>query len=276
MERRERIRPLQPPYLMTTGTDGRGVSVGVVADASSTVVEMKVYGQWSRQLGDQVTAGLRLCLAGPSEALIIDLHEVGDLHGVSLRYWLAAQRTARTRSAPVHLALCAPSATMLDYRLRHHEMDPTLLFATMAEARIAIVGRLWRRHWRQIRLAPHPASVRTARELVAQVCQAWELPDLRHDAALIMSELASNAVEHAGTEFVATVFRRGRDLHLAVRDLDIRYPRLSGSVPDSSPTSLAERGRGLGLVHAAAVGWGAMPALGGKVVWATVTGDSDG
>lgn len=249
--------------------------MGVIADASSAVVELKVHGRWSRELGSQVTAGLRLCLAGPSEALIIDLHDVGDLHGVSLPYWVAAQRTARSGPAPAHLALCAPSTTMLDYRLRNHEWDPTLLFATMAEARIAIVGRLLREHWWQTRLAPQAASVRAARELVARACQTWQLPGLRPAATLIMSELASNAVEHAGTEFVITVFRRGRDLHLAVRDGDMRYPRPDGSARDGGQPSLAERGRGLGLVHAASAGWGAMPTLGGKVVWATVTGDSD-
>lgn len=70
-DRRDATRSIEPPYLVTTATDKRGVSVEVIADASSTVVEFRVHGQWSRQLGDQVTAGLRLCLAGPSEALIM-------------------------------------------------------------------------------------------------------------------------------------------------------------------------------------------------------------
>ena len=63
--RREWLQPLLPPYFVTTGTSDGGVSVGVTADASTTVVEMTVRGQWSPQLGNQVTAGLRHCLAGP-------------------------------------------------------------------------------------------------------------------------------------------------------------------------------------------------------------------
>jgi anti-sigma regulatory factor (Ser/Thr protein kinase) len=250
--------------------------VDVIADVSSTVVEMTVHGRWSRQLGSKVTAGLRLCLSGPSEALIVDLHDLDDLHGVSRPYWMAAQRTARHGPAPVHLALCTPPATMLDYRLRHHDGSPTLLFATMTEARIAIDGRVSRNHRWQTRLAPHPSSVGAARELVKQACRAWQLPELRDDATLIMSELATNAVEHAGTEFVITVFRRDRNLHLAVRDRDTRYPHLGESAPGTRRFPPAERGRGLRLVHAAAAGWGAMPTRGGKVVWATVAGDAAG
>ena len=269
-DRRDATRSIEPPYLVTTATDKRGVSVEVIADASSTVVEFRVHGEWSRQLGDQVTAGLRLCLAGPSEALIIDLRDLDDLHGVSLPYWLAAQRMARTGPAPVHLALCTPPVTMLGYRFRHADDAAALSFATISEARAAMDARQSRRHRWQTRLAPHPASVRTARELITQACQAWQLPELRHDAALIMSELATNAVEHAGTEFVVTVFRRGRSLHLAVRDNDARYPRLGE--PGGRRPALSEGGRGLALVHAAATGWGAMPTQCGKVVWATLSG----
>ncbi|MEU4558871.1 ATP-binding protein [Actinoplanes sp. NPDC023936] len=276
VEGRGRTLPLQPPYLVTTVTNRRGVSVGVTADASSTVVEMKVHGPWSQHLGNQVTSGLRLCLAGPSEALIIDLHDVADPHGTSLPFWLAAQRTARDGPSPVHLALCVPPSAMLGHRLRHHDGNPPLLFATMTEARIAIGGRLARNHRWQTRLAPHPTSVPVARELVKQACEAWQLLDLRHDAVLIMSELSSNAVEHAGTEFVITVSRRGSDLHLAVRDSDTRYPHLDESAPGGPQLPLSERGRGLRLVHATAAGWGAMPAHGGKVVWATLSGDPGG
>ncbi|HWS31140.1 MAG TPA: ATP-binding protein [Actinoplanes sp.] len=259
------------PYLVVTVTDRRGVSVDVVADASSTVVEIKVHGHWSQQLGEKITAGLGLCLAGPAEAIIIDLRDLSDLHGLSLRYWLAAQRTVRGGVLPVGLALCLPPATMLGYRLRNHDGNPVPLFATMGEARAAVAGRLRRSHRWQTRLAPVPVSVRAARDLVELACHTWQLHDLRQDAALVMSELAANAVEHAGTDFVLTVLRRGRDLHLAVRDGDTRYPRLVEPTREGSRFPIAEGGRGLILVHAVAARWGAIPAHGGKVVWATVS-----
>ncbi|WP_250009789.1 ATP-binding protein [Actinoplanes sp. M2I2] len=271
VQRREWLQPLRPPYFVTTGTHDRGVSVSVTADASTTVVEMTVRGGWSQQLGNQVTAGLRRCLAGPCEAVIMDVHGVDDAHGVSAPYWSAAQRTARLGPAPAHLAFCAPPATTLDHRLRHQDTPAPLVFACMSQARIAMAGKVSRTDRLQARLAPRSTSVRAARDLVAQACATWHLSDLRNDAALIVSELAANAVDHAATEFVVTVFRRGGRLHLAVRDGDTRYPQMGADLV--RPTPAAERGRGLALIHAVAAAWGAIPAHGGKVVWATLSAD---
>ncbi|GAA4934387.1 hypothetical protein GCM10025331_19230 [Actinoplanes utahensis] len=253
------------------GVDGRGVSVHVLADVSGTVVEMTLRGRWSQQLGDQFAALLRDCLAGPVEAIIVDLHEVGDLHGVSLPSWLAAQRTARLGPLPVHLAFCPPPRSMLDYRLRHQPAVAPSLFATRSEARIATGRRLRRGHRVQTRLTPGPDSVRVARELVAEACRMWRLPELRHSAALIASELATNVVDHAGTAFVVTVLRRAHSLHVVVQDCDASYPRVSQPVPDADPSSPPARGWGLKLVDTIADRWGVMPSHRGKVVWATLS-----
>ncbi|GAA2908604.1 hypothetical protein Acy02nite_88260 [Actinoplanes cyaneus] len=263
------MQPFAAPFLVTVGTDRNGVSVRVTADASTTVVEMSVHGRWSQQLGNQVADSLRRCLAGPCEAIVIDVSDIGDLHGVSLPYWSAAVREARLGPAPVQVALCCRPATMLDYRLRHQDGPPLTVFRTMTQARIAIAGGVSRADRLQARLAPRAASVRAARDLVIRACDGWRLAGTRDDAALIMSELATNAVDHAGTEFVVTVIRRGSRLHLAVRDGDSRYP-LMGAADDGIRVPLGERGRGLRLVHAAAEVWGAIPADNGKVVWATM------
>src|SRR5215213_1685959 len=87
--------PAQPPYLVTTSTDRRALSVGVTADASSAVVEMTVHGRWSQQLGSQAAATLQLCLAGPTASIIVDLHSMGDSHGMSRSFWVAVARAAR-------------------------------------------------------------------------------------------------------------------------------------------------------------------------------------
>jgi len=273
-DRRAETRPLQPPYLLTAGTDHRGVVMGVIADASTAVVELTVHGSWSEQLGRQVTAGLRLCLAGPSAAIIIDLHELGDRHGVSQPFWLAAEREARLGSTPVQIALCAPSSTRLDYRLRNLDAAQPPVFATMPEARMTIAGRLSRTQRVQARLAPRPSSVRAARDLVTRACQVWRLSELHRDAALVISELATNAVEHAGTDFVVTASTDSRRLHLAVRDSATHYPHLNKPSNDRQAAS-NKRGRGLWIVHQATTAWGAMPTRGGKVVWATVSPASD-
>jgi hypothetical protein len=60
--------------------------VAVTGDASTTVVEMVAHGRWSQHLGKQVSAGLRVCLAGPSVSIIIDLQHVDDPYGVSMPF----------------------------------------------------------------------------------------------------------------------------------------------------------------------------------------------
>lgn len=262
-------QPFRPPYLVTASADGRGVSVGVTADASTAVVEMTVHGQWSQHLGSQVTAGLRLCRAGPSLSIIIDLHDLGDPYGLSLPFWAQASRDASLGPAPVRLVLCLPAMTTLDGRLRQPDGPQSAVFTTMIEARRAIAGHLSSARRLQARLAPQAASVRAARDLVTQACSAWHLPQV-HEARLVVSELAANAVEHARTDFVVTASTDGKRLHLAVRDGAPQYPQLTESPPISSQAPITQRGRGLQLVHAAADAWGAMPARGGKVVWATL------
>ncbi len=253
---------LQPPYLVTAGPDRRGSSVGVTADAGTAVVEMSVHGPWSDHLGERVTSRLRLCLAGPSTAVVVDLHGLGDPDGLSMPFWVATWQDA----APVRVALCLPASSSLDQRLRHAAARP-LTYPTMPEARMAIAGLAADTRRMQAQLQPHPSSVRAARTLVARACQAWQLPQ-EESARLVVSELAANAVEHARTDFVVTASTDGSRLHLAVRDQATHYPQIGE--PPAGPPAPATRGRGLRLVHATTEGWGAMPARGGKVVWATV------
>ena len=254
---------LHPPFLVTAGRDRRGFSVDVTADASTAVVEMSVHGTWSDELGEQVTAGLRLCLAGPLICVLVDLRGLSDPYGVSMPFWTAVSQDA----APVRVVLCVPAPATLDTRLRQCAGRP-LTYGTMTEARMAIAGVAAGTRRLQTRLRPHPLSVRAARNLVVQACQAWHLPQTEA-ARLVVSELAANAVEHARTEFVVTASTDGTRLHLAVQDRATGYPQMGEPATPGSPAP-TPRGRGLQLVHATTDGWGAMPARGGKVVWATV------
>jgi anti-sigma regulatory factor (Ser/Thr protein kinase) len=265
------VPSLRPPYLLTAATGSRGVGVTVTGDASTAVVELTAHGPWSPRLAEQVTARLRLCLAGPSTAIIIDLQHMDDPFGVSLAFWLDAWRQARLGPSAVHLTFCLPVTATLSRRLRNLHGPQPRVCATVPEARIAITGRISRSDRVQTRLPPEPASVGVARRLVTQACLAWQLPQLVPDTALIMSELAANAVEHACTDFIATVARGATGLHLAVRDGASAFPRTNEPALPRPPGSLLERGRGLRLIHTVAAAWGAMPARGGKVVWATVT-----
>ncbi|MFJ5222690.1 ATP-binding protein [Streptomyces sp. NPDC088400] len=57
-------------------------------------------------------------------------------------------------------------------------------------------------------LPREPESAATARRLVRAACAAWELEELAEDGALIVSELVSNAVQHARRESIRVVIDR--------------------------------------------------------------------
>jgi hypothetical protein len=89
-----------------------------------------------------VTTGLLLCLAGPPSSIIVDLHDLDDLHGVSQRFWVAAGRAAQRRPTRVQLVLCVSAGTMLALRLQRLDGHQRSVFDTMPEARAAVAGRI--------------------------------------------------------------------------------------------------------------------------------------
>src|SRR4051812_34151358 len=135
-------RQHDPPYLLTALHHGRGVELMVSGDATLATVEVTARGPWSHQRGDQISAVPRLCLAGPSGAILVDLHHLDDPSGLSLRFWIAAWRQARLGPAPVHLALCLPATAALSRRLRDLQEPGPLLFATVPDARMALARRV--------------------------------------------------------------------------------------------------------------------------------------
>ena len=106
-------------------------------------------------------------------------------------------------------------------------------------------------------------SVRDARRFVMEVL-ADEHDDLVGDAALLASELATNAVIHAQTPFRVTVSRAADGVRIGVLDGSTttarrcRYSATSGT------------GRGLGMVEDVADAWGVDVAGDGKCVWFTI------
>ncbi|MFB9447299.1 ATP-binding protein [Dactylosporangium vinaceum] len=119
----------------------------------------------------------------------------------------------------------------------------------------------------ELALAARPASTSAARELVDRACAQWRLPELADRAALIVTELVANAIEHAGTPMLVSVALRDRHLHLAVHD-ESRLPlERSGDAGDDEDE---EPGRGLLIVEGMASAWGCLHTAGGKVVWATL------
>lgn len=116
-----------------------------------------------------------------------------------------------------------------------------------------------------------PASVPAARSFVVETLAA--APDeLSSTAGLLVSELATNAVRHAGTpSFVVDVdVTPGGRTRVAVTDTGIGHP-----IP-RTPDPTAEHGRGLQLVASLADRWGAhrRRATQEKTVWFELRGSA--
>ena len=109
---------------------------------------------------------------------------------------------------------------------------------------------------------PAADQPRAARNFVQSRLGQWGAEDLAEDAALVVTELATNAVVHAQSEFCVVVSATPAWVRISVGDSSPASPSRKGFVTASSS------GRGLGLVSAVAARWGTARAGPGKVVWA--------
>ena len=108
--------------------------------------------------------------------------------------------------------------------------------------------------------APDPAEVFSARHFVASALEKWALDC--EDLPLLVSELATNAVLHARSDFEVTVVLSGECLRVEVFDQNTRLPSFAVAPPD------AYSGRGLMLLRELATAWGVEShSDSGKTIW---------
>ena len=116
-------------------------------------------------------------------------------------------------------------------------------------------------------LPPVVASVPLARHATLDLLRAWGSPHDLDDAALLVSELVANVVDHVRGQAVLT-------LELTIGEEWLRISVADGS---SIPPVVRElehdgpRGRGLQVVEAIADRWGAEDHQGGKRIWFELT-----
>lgn len=116
-----------------------------------------------------------------------------------------------------------------------------------------------------VRLRDDRRSVREARATTVSSCQSWGLDaEVQEHAQLVVSELASNALDHGGGQVRLRLLRRPGGIRIEVRD------EQPGAPAAGQPGHEAESGRGLLIVSSLATAWGTEPSEDGKVVWAHV------
>ena len=112
-------------------------------------------------------------------------------------------------------------------------------------------------------LPPTVVSVPAARHIVLELLRAWDVPHDREDAALLVTELVANVVDHVGGESHLTLELEASDewLRIAVADGSSVRPIVRELSMDDP------RGRGMRMIQAIADRWGADDHHGGKRVW---------
>ena len=129
---------------------------------------------------------------------------------------------------------------------------------------------------RSLRLPPTARSTTQARRFVLSALSEWGLDDLRDTAALLTSEVVTNAVLHARTDVEVTVVRLDEGVAIEVSDGSRRSPVRRIQMDE------ATTGRGVELLEQLAAQWDVTLHEDGKTVrftlseavdpWAAYTG----
>jgi serine phosphatase RsbU (regulator of sigma subunit)/anti-sigma regulatory factor (Ser/Thr protein kinase) len=114
-------------------------------------------------------------------------------------------------------------------------------------------------------LDPDPMAARAARRFVTTTLQEWELEHLTDDVLSVVTELVTNATQHAATTSQLALRSHPGRLMVEVADADGRIPR------PAVTQHMDERHRGLLIVAQLSRRWGVRPTEHGKIVWAEMS-----
>jgi hypothetical protein len=120
--------------------------------------------------------------------------------------------------------------------------------------------------WYEAVLASAPAMARRARSAVASNLWAvlGEGPELE-TATLLVSEIVTNAMTHAGGPVTLTIGRKGPWVYVGVTD---SHPEHRPKIREVTPEDVS--GRGMVIVDSQAAAWGVDVAGDRKTVWFTL------
>lgn len=148
---------------------------------------------------------------------------------------------------------------------RMPQLNPAERFQGVARI-VAAVREVVNPRWPRARLAlaADPTSPGKAREFLRRTCAQWECENVVEVALLVVSELVTNAVLHAGTSSELRLTRIETNLLIGVTDAGGGSPDVFDAQSDD------EHGRGLVLISALSTAWGVDGDDDRKTVWAQV------
>jgi anti-sigma regulatory factor (Ser/Thr protein kinase) len=113
-----------------------------------------------------------------------------------------------------------------------------------------------------IDLPPTPSAPGEARAFVRAHLLEQSGPDLLELVGLCVSELVTNAIDHAEPPYRLRLSEHGCALRIELEDASVDLPIVRSQHP------LQPRGRGMYLVETLSRSWGVVPSERGKTVWA--------
>jgi anti-sigma regulatory factor (Ser/Thr protein kinase) len=238
-----------PPLLLTPGTAG-------CWRAGDVEVEV------GPPLGIGAVWPERTSVLPPAAALLLYTDGV-----VESRAWSLGEGLELLRERLVELPRAAGLAAVLDAALglvpSGLRGDDVAVLAASTPP-VSDADRQATRRW----LPPQAVSASLARSWALGLLQGWSVAaSLVDDAALLVSELVTNAVRHSEEPIRVdlAVTRGGDEVVVGAFDCSDRLPQLSDRIPDDTA------GRGLRIVDDLATEWGVREEPNGKTVWARLT-----
>jgi DNA-binding CsgD family transcriptional regulator/anti-anti-sigma regulatory factor/anti-sigma regulatory factor (Ser/Thr protein kinase) len=237
------------------------IVVDTTRNVASGITTVRVAGDLTFASAPTVRSALAASASECPTGVVVDLAGLEVSHrGLLVLFTAAAQRARAQWGVPLLLCCARPDVAHRISLFR----PSTQVYDSLRAAEETLRGRVTR--WRHQRFPPVPTSTGLACGFVAQACTHWGAADLQESATLIVTELASNAIEHAATAFDVTVGHTTTYLRIGVQDSG---RALSRPVPGGSTIRAAsERGLGLHVVDALAATWNTADIGGGKIVWA--------
>ena len=237
------------------------------APPSGGAVVVSVRGDLDRtSRGALVTALAQLL--GEHHGVVLDVSELHPHHSSTVHAFTEA--LARAGGWPgACLALVAPEPALAALLTASRVAEQAPVYADVADALSHLADRphVLRDGWR-FDVDPHAPG--RARSNVRDLCRRWGLDGaVREAAEIVVTELVTNAVEHAVSPSVVEVERHGDAFRMAVRDYDIASGHdVPAATTWYAPPTSSPRGRGLAMVAAVSRTWGVLQHPDGKTVWA--------
>jgi anti-anti-sigma regulatory factor len=179
------------------------------------------------------------CLAAEPAMIVLDVAELRHDDDVVLTVLpaLAQHAAAWPGSAMTLAAAPPPLAAALDRMAvgRLVPVFPTTDAALADRAAGRAAGRPADAERVRVTLPPLLDATSAARHLVGRAGTRWGFEAVREIAELVVTELVSNVLRHAGTEMEVAAGRGHHRLHISVRDRGPGMPRLGGGPRASEP-----------------------------------------